>query len=95
VNPLYSRRWWKSRISGSKRVAAAAAIYSWQLSGCADGLPCRSLSYATVVCLGRARVAAGRFVAMIRKFRYTRAGFSPPNPPTPPNPPIPAAVIPA
>ncbi|EOG0024907.1 hypothetical protein ACI7ZN_002231, partial [Neisseria gonorrhoeae] len=66
-----------------------------QLSGCADGLPCRSLSYATVVCLGRARVAAGRFVAMIRKFRYTRAGFSPPNPPTPPNPPIPAAVIPA
>ena len=31
------------------------------------------LSYATVVCLGRMRVAAGGLVAMIRVFRYTRS----------------------
>ena len=44
----------------------------WQLSGCVDGLPGRSLSYATVVCLGCVRMATGRFVAMILEFRYTR-----------------------
>ncbi|MBS5836402.1 MAG: hypothetical protein KIC74_06325, partial [Neisseria sp.] len=34
--------------------------------------PDRSLSFSTVVCLGGMRVAAGRFVAMILEFRYTR-----------------------
>ena len=39
-------------------------------------MPDRSLSYSTVVCLGGMRVAAGRFVAMIREFRYTSVGFA-------------------
>ncbi len=79
VQPLrFNSLYLRNGIGYSSSTCLTFGCVVRQLSGCVDGLPCRSLCYATVVCLGWARVAAGRFVAMIREFRYTRVGFSPP-----------------